>query len=70
LKDFCTNRHEHEHNNNAEIDLTKLVPLTVTWDINKNNELKIRKEKLQAFIKAGSRIITRFRLLKRLDQIK
>ena len=42
----------------------------MTWDKNKNDNLKLRKNKLQIFMNAGSKVIEKYRLEKRLAKIR
>lgn len=70
LEDLCTQRVENELSNEAEVEYEKYVVRDFKWDMNKNDELKLRKEKLQMFMNAGSKIIEKYRLVKRLKKIR
>lgn len=70
LEDLCTQRVENELSNEGEVEYEKYVKRDFKWDMNKNDELKLRKEKLQIFMNAGSKIIEKYRLVKRLNKIK
>ena len=42
----------------------------MTWDVNKNDELARRKEMLKRLAHAGSKVIEKYRLEKRLKKIR
>lgn len=53
-----------------EVEYKIVAPKEVTWDDKKNDEHHNRRQALLRFMNAGSRVILKYRLLKRLAKIK
>lgn len=70
MEEACLSRHNPEIYREVGVELKKILPRVLTWDDKKNDELANRKLALQRFMGAGSQIIIRYRLQKRITKIK
>ena len=70
IKKISSERYQPSFGQNVEVEYDKLKNPELTFNDNKNDELKERKVKLNLFMKAGTKIIQEYRLLKRLKIIK
>ena len=66
----CVERHTSQASSDVAVQL-KIVPeKTATWDDKQNDEHLNRRKALTRFMNAGTKVILKYRLLKRLEKIK
>lgn len=70
LENRCVTRYNPELLSEVEVELKILTPKQLTWDDKKNDQHHNRRQALFKFMDAGSRVILKYRLLKRLGKIR
>lgn len=63
-------RYTPQLNNDIAVQLSKVPIKVVTWDDKQNDEHHNRRIALLRFMNAGTKVILKYRLLKRLAKIK
>lgn len=66
----CTERHNPELSSDVGVEFKIVTPQTVSWDDKQNDEHHHRRKALVRFMNAGSKVILKYRMLKRLARIR
>ena len=66
----CVERYNPEAFSDVEVQFKIVLEKTVTWDDKQNDEHFNRRKALTRFMNAGTKVILKYRLLKRLQKIK
>jgi hypothetical protein len=70
LQNRCVNRFNAESFPEVEVEFKILTPKELSWDDKKNDEHHNRRQALLRFMNAGTRVILKYRLAKRLGKIR
>lgn len=70
MEKSCVERYNPEANSEVAVQFKVVPDKSVTWDDKKNDEHLNRRKALTRFMNAGTKVILKYRLLKRLEKIK
>ena len=70
MEKSCIERHCSQAGSDVAVEFNTLPEKTVTWDDKQNDQHLNRRKALTRFMNAGTKVILKYRLLKRLEKIK